>query len=160
MTADDTRFSVPAVWNPLLHELYNTPWEDEDLDNAVHGRNNDIMAAALALRAVYKQEWKGCEAEDGVKATLKAAREFHGGTFLTPRQVKDMVAHFAVHYSDIQVPMDDYLDEHCGPVGWHWLNQHGQQQVREAVIKASELWIEDVNVSNEVWVFNKPGHST
>ena len=160
MTADDTRFSVPAVWNPLLHELYNTPWEDEDLDNAVHGRNNDIMAAALALRAVYKQEWKGCEAEDGVKATLKAAREFHGGTFLTPRQVKDMAAHFAVHYDDRTDPMRDYLREECNGVEWGWLNDSGRAHVEQIVKRPGDIWVVGVNVSDDLWIFTRPGHST
>ena len=154
----ETNFSVPAVWLTFYRELCGTAWEDDDLDDVVYRRNHDAITAARALQFVYNLEWKGVEAEDGVLATLKAAEKFHGGTHLTAAQVKEMAQHFAIHYKDALEPMETYVDEHCGPVGWHWLNDHGQREIEKAVIKDSELWIDDVNVSGDVWVFNKPGH--
>lgn len=160
MTADDTRYSVAAVWSVLYRELCGTLWEDDDLDDAVYRKNHDAVAAAHALRHVYRLEWKGVEAEDGVLATIKAAQEFYGHLYLTPAQVKDMAANFTVHYRDRNEPMENYLDEHCGEVRWHWLNQHGQQEIENAVIKDSEIWIDVVNVSDGVWIFTRPGHGT
>lgn len=157
MQSDDTPFSISAVWSYLYSELHGSPWEDEDIDNAMHGKNPDSLAAALTLRHVYNLEWKGVESEDGVLATLKAARQMYGSMFLTPGQVKEMARHFAVHYPDRLTPMEDYLDEHCGPVRWHWLNDHGRQQIEQAVVKDSEIWVTEVNVSDDVWIFNRPG---
>lgn len=160
MHADDTLFSIPAVWEPFYRELCGTLWEGEDIENVVYRKNHDAIAAANALRHVYRLEWKGVEAEDGVRATLKAAQEHHRRGFLTPRQVKEMAANFVVRYRDRVEPMDDYLEEFCGEVRWHWLNQHGQHEIQGAVVKDSDIWIQDVKVSNDVWVFNRPGHGT
>lgn len=160
MSTDDIRFSVPAVWLTLYNELLGTLWENDDLDNAVYRKNHDALAAASALRSVYRLEWKGVEAEDGVLATIYAARKLHSDTHLTPGQVKEMARNFAAHYRDEVEPMDDYLEEHCGEVRWYWLNDHGRREIRSAVVKDSDLWITGVNVSDSVWVFNKPGHIT
>lgn len=159
MHTDESRYSVAAVWNVFYKQLQGTLWEDEDVEYVVYQKNHDAMPAALALRFVYQLEWDGVEAEDGVLATLKAAQYHYGTTYLTPHQVKEMGRRFTVHYRNRIEPMEDYLDEHCGPVGWHWLNDHGKKQVEQAVVRDSEIWIEDVNVSNDVWVFTKPGHS-
>lgn len=159
MGTDDISFSVPAVWSVFYNELHGTAWDEDDIDAAVYRKNHDAAYAARALKVVHDMEWKGVEAEDGVLATLKAAQEFHGGTYLTPGQVKEMARHFAVHYRDIVEPMDDYLEENCGEVRWHWLNDHGRREIEKAVVKDSKIWIEDVNVSDDVWVFNKPSRT-
>jgi hypothetical protein len=162
MSTDDIRFSVPAVWLVLFRALSGSPWEEEDIDDAVYKKNQEARAAANALRHVYRQAetWSRADAEDGVLATLKAAQQFHGGTFLTPRQVKDMAAKFEIYYPSSLEPLEEYLDENCGPVGWHWLNEHGKKQVEQSVMDGSKIWVVgDVNVSDDVWVFNKPGQT-
>ena len=160
MNADETSFSVAAVWLPFHRDLCGTLWEDDDLDSTVYRKNHDAVAAASALRYVYRLDWKGADAEDGVLATIKAARKFYQDTYLKPSQVKEMAQHFAVHYKDRTEPSEDYLDDHCGPVRWHWLNQHGRQEVEKAVRRSSEIWVTGVNVSDDVWVFTKPGRTT
>lgn len=152
----DIRFSVPAVWSLFCSELTGTAWEMDDLEDVVYRKNHEAMDAALALRAVHQMEWKNLDAEDGVLATLKAAT-LHFGAYLTPDQFKLMGRNFLTHYRDDVEPMDNWLEEHGGPVRWHWLNHHGQSQVRLAVRDDREIWVEgDVNVSNDVWVFARP----
>jgi hypothetical protein len=159
MTADN--FSTAAVWEPFYRALCGTQWEQDDVNDLMHNRNPDTLAAANALRHVWRhvsEHWQGkFEIEDGVLATLKAAQEHHGGTHLTPAQVKEMVEGFLVHYSDIAEPMNDYLEEEGGPVRWHWLTDHGKCEVEQIVCRDSEIWIDDADVSDAVWVFKKPG---
>lgn len=157
MHTDDIRFSVPDVWMTLYSALHGTLWEDEDIEYAVYKKNHDAIAAALALRSVYSLEWNGVEAEDGVFATLKAAQEFHGGTQLTASHIRTMAASFICHYRDRLEPFDDYLEEHCGEVRWDWLNSTGRQEISRAVRRDSEIWVTNVNASDDVWVFTKPG---
>lgn len=155
MGTEGIRFNVTAVWLTLHEALLGTLWDDDDLDHVVYRKNHEAMGAALALRAVHRMEWKGVEAEDGVLATIKAAAEVHGKYF-TADDLKQMASRFLVHYGDIVEPMDDYLQDNGDQVRWHWLNQHGQQQIEAAVRKPTEIWITDVNVSNDVWVFARP----
>lgn len=157
MGTNEISYSAAAVWTQFHKELCGTLWEGEDIDYLVYRRNHDARGAGIALKAVYELEWKGVESEDGVLATIKACTEHHGAQF-TASQFKEMASNFRIHYADAQEPMDDYLDEECGPVGWHWLNDHGKREVKSFVVKDSEIWVEDVNVSNDVWVFSKPGH--
>jgi hypothetical protein len=159
MNADDTRFSIPAVWSVLYSELYGTPWRDEDVDAVMDGKNPDVLLAAVALKFVYSLEWKGVDTEDGVLATLKAARKHYGGMFLTPGQVKEMGCHFTARYADLAWPMNEYLEERCGQVRWNWLNDHGRSRIKSAVMGDSEIWVDDVNDGDDVWVFTKPGRT-
>jgi len=158
MGTNEISYSAAAVWTQFHKELCGTLWEGEDIDYLVYRRNHDARGAGLALKAVHDMEWKGVESEDGVLATIKACAEHYGAQF-TASQFKDMAYSFRVHYLDIEEPMADYLDEECGPVRWHWLNDHGKREIRSLVVKDSDIWVEDVNVSNDVWVFLKPGHS-
>lgn len=158
MGTNETSFSAAAVWIQFHKELCGTLWEGEDIDYLVHHRNHDARVAARALKAVYEREWKGVEAEDGVLAVIKASVRHYGAQF-TATQFEEMARGFRVRYNDIQEPLDDYLDEECGPVRWHWLNEHGRREVTGFVVTDSEIWVDDVNVSNDVWVFTKPGTS-
>jgi len=159
MHSHNTPFSVPAVWSVFYHELKGSPWEEEDIDHVVYRKNHDAMGAALALRYVYQMEWKGVEAEDGVLATLKAAQILHGGTFLTPAQVRQMARNFVIYYRDAQEPVQEYLAEHCGEVRWNWLNEHGQQEIVKAVRRESDIWVESASLTG-VFVFTKCGYDT
>lgn len=157
MRSDDTRFSIPAVWSPLYAALKGTQWDDADIDDAIYKKNHEASAAAHALRSVYLMEWKGVSAEDGVLATLKAARRLHGTTYLTTGQVKEMGCHFTAYYDDFEEPMDDYLRENLDPVRWNWLNPYGQRQIVKAVVKDTEIWINRDDRLPGVWVFSVPG---
>jgi hypothetical protein len=158
MGTHETSFSAAAVWTQFHKELSGTAWDDDDIDDVVYRRNHDARSAASALKRVYDLPWKNVEAEDGVLAVIKASTEYHG-TYFTVSQFEAMARGFRVWHKDIEEPMDDYLQEECGPVRWHWLNEQGRRLVKDAVVRDSEIWVEDVNVGSDIFVFQKPGHS-
>jgi hypothetical protein len=164
MTTDNTAYSTPAVWSVLYSGLKHSPWEADDVDDwqtwFPEDNETDYRPVAETLKWVYDRadkKWRGAFIlYEAPLAVLKAALIHYGTAFLTPGQVKEMARHFAVYHDGIEEPMEEYLDEHCGPVGWHWLNEHGRQQVKEAVCKPTEIWIEDSPKLSGVYVFNRP----
>jgi hypothetical protein len=160
MSTSDDRFSIPSVWSSLFFALKDSPWEDEDIDNALRGKNPDIRVAALTLRHIrtLATDWKDVDPDEAIRAVFKAASRHYGSIFLSSNQVREMAQHFVVCHRDFLDPLEEYLDEDCGPVRWHWLNDHGQQEIKKAVMKDSEIWVDDPDLSG-VWVFNQPGRS-
>lgn len=158
MTTDDTPYSVSAVWSVLYDELKGTLWDDDDIDDITYKKNHGARLAAEALAHVHglAEKWPRADREDSVLAVLKAAALHHGSAFLAPAQVKEMARKFIVSYRDFQEAADDYLEEDCGPVRWHWLNEHGRREIEKAVVKNSEIWIDEDDLTG-VWVFRKPG---
>ena len=161
MSSDTTPYHFDLIWVHLYGELKGTPWEDSDLDvhRFWHNEPSEHAPAVDALKYVHTLlgDRSMVDAEDAVLATLRAAREHHATMLLTPDDVMEMARQLSVFYDSFEQPMDDYLDEYCGEVRWHWLNDHGRKEIEKAVIKDSEIWINDPDLGG-VWVFNKPGH--
>jgi hypothetical protein len=157
---DDTRYSVPAVWSRLYHELKGSPWEDHDLDihRYWHNEPSEHAPAVTTLKHVYdlaKAQWS-VDPEDAVLAVLKAAYQHHRTAFLTPGQVKEMARNYSIRYESMDEPLEDELKERSDGIELDWLNDRGIRGLRAAVIREDEIWIEGEPNLSGVWVFNKP----
>jgi hypothetical protein len=163
MTTDNTTpYDMHAVWVPLFERLKGSPWEDEDVSEAVYTADPDDhtkLPAAQALKYAYDKakDWEGpIDCEDAVNAVLAAASEFHGGYMLTPLQVGEMADHFAIFYKDMADPLQDRLDEEYSRMDLSWLSNYGWGELEKKIKRPSEIWIAGDGLPG-VWVFNKPG---
>jgi hypothetical protein len=162
MNTDTTGYSIPATWSVLYHALKGSPWEQEDLADALCALtlSHDKAPATEALKYVYDQaqSWTLlADPEDAVLAVLKACSEHYKSIFLTPGQVKEMAQNFAAFYADADEQTVEYLRETYNGIPLEWLTEKARQEVDRAAHRPSEIWVGEDEKLSGLWVFNKPG---
>lgn len=166
MSNEDTWWRL-WTWTGVHSELKDSPWEDEDVENASQTPGGeDVSEVAQALKQAYGHLNGDADtvlAAIGAMVLLGHDRSFSAPEFLA------LVQGFQVHYDTVEEPLQDFLDEHYGELRLEWLNDKGRAELDSQVRRESEVWVtkealEDTGMWSDgelsgAYVFTRPGHT-